>query len=65
MLFVPEARLVCTVTATNPGTSFTLTPIAGESDALGITSVVVACAANPNGTRLTERVEIRLAALGG
>ena len=66
MLGTPEIRLTCTVTATTPGTSFVLTPVAGEGDAgLGITSITVATTANPNGTRLTERVEVRLAALGG
>jgi hypothetical protein len=66
MLGTPEARLTCTVTATTPGTSFVLTPVVGEHDAgLGITTITVACTANPNKTRLGERISVRLEALGG
>jgi len=66
MLGTPEARLTCTVTATTPGTSFVLTPVAGEGDAgLGITTITVATTANPNKARLGERIEVRLEALGG
>jgi hypothetical protein len=65
MLGTPEVRLTCTVTATTAGVSFVLTPIAGEHDAgLGIATITVATTMSPNKTRLGERIEVRLAALG-
>jgi hypothetical protein len=66
MLGTPEARLVCSVTTVTAGVSFVLTPISGEHDAgLGISTITVATTMNPAKVRLTERVEVRLAALGG
>ena len=65
MLRTPEARLVGTITAVG-GSSFTVTPIAGESDGgTGITTVVVNTSGAPVNVRVTERVSIRLAALEG
>ena len=65
MLGTPEARLPCTVTASTQGTSFVLTPVVGEGDAgLGIVTITVACTANPNKTRVGERISLRLEALG-
>jgi len=66
MLGTPEARLVCTVTASTQGVSFVLTPVVGESDAgLGISTITIATTKNPNQTRVGERVEVKLSALSG
>ena len=64
MLGTPEVRGTFTVTATTPGVSFVLTPVAGEIDAgLGIVTVTVATTMNPNLTRLGERISVRLGAM--
>ncbi len=66
MLGTPEIRMTCAVTASTQGVSFVLTPVAGEGDAgLGITSITVACTANPNRVRVGERIHVLLDAISG
>ena len=68
MLGTPEIRVRCTVTATTPGTSFTLTPEAGslpDSGGLGITTIVVNTTANPNRCRVGEKVDLTLNTMSG
>lgn len=68
MLGTPTLCISCSVTASVPGTSFTLTPLPGslpDSGGLGITTIVVNCTANPNRTRVGERVDIELNTMSG
>ena len=68
MLGSPGILVQCTVTATTPGTSITLTPIPGslpDSGGLGITSIVINCTANPNRSRVGEKVDVNFETMSG